>query len=181
MRTPRWELHIRPMFNLQDQDHMSFKFDTTNVDSVWTNRDQILNRIKAEEMPPKADSGPWPKEWIDLFERWIQAGETEFGGSPPRLTIGRGGDYRLAAGFSKWRLTGTAKALSEDSKAWLHLVSLSDASQTVTLYVESPPTLLGNVADRQLLAMISPSPLLQEVVVIDADGETRLHRPVPGT
>lgn len=181
MAAPRWEMHIRPMFNLQDWDHMRARFDLTDVDSVWSFRHAILSRLKSTDpMPPKAEAGAWPQECIDLFSRWVRAGETEFNGTPPRLTIGQGENYQLASGFGRWRLAGTAKMISPDARAWLHLTAFSEASQTLTLYVEAPPNPTGTAADVPLLAMVKASPLLREVIVIDANGATTLPRPGPG-
>ncbi|UVK35731.1 hypothetical protein LHFGNBLO_006595 (plasmid) [Mesorhizobium sp. AR10] len=182
MSTPRWELHIRPMFNLQDWDHMRSRFDFSDVNAVWASRHAILDRLRSDDpMPPRPEGGPWPREWVDLFDRWIVAGETEFGGQPPRLTIGQGTGYNLAAGFGKWRLTATVSVPSPDSKAWLHLVAFSPAVQTLTMFIEAPANPAGPASDRPLLAMINASPALQEVVVINANGETRLPRPGAGT
>jgi len=40
--------------------------------------EDILKSLKGLEgrsvMPPIEDGGPWPEEWIALFERWIAAG-----------------------------------------------------------------------------------------------------------
>ena len=43
---------------------------------VKANAAEILKRLKSEDrtMPPVADDGPWPEEWITLFERWINEG-----------------------------------------------------------------------------------------------------------
>jgi hypothetical protein len=178
MRTPRWELHIKPMFALPDSDHMGFRFDLTDVNSVWSFRQPILMRLKStSSMPPQAEHGPWPEEWIALFERWITAGETEFGGMPPRLTVGQGSGYQLTAGFVGLRLSGTARLPSSDSKTWLHLSAVSETSQTLTLYIETPPSPSGTAVDRPVVAKINAPPSLREVVVIDASGETRLPRP----
>lgn len=181
MSAPRWETHIRPLFNLQDWDHMRARFDLTDVNAVWSFRHAILNRLQSSDpMPPKDEAGPWPQEWIDLFGRWIAAGENEFNGTPPGLQIGQGENYQLASGFNRWRLTGTAKAISPDAKAWLHLTGFSETSQILTLYVEAPPSPTGTPVDVPVLAMVKASPTLQEVIVIGANGATTLPRPVPG-
>ncbi|TIX69349.1 MAG: hypothetical protein E5V30_17825 [Mesorhizobium sp.] len=62
----------------------------------------------------------------------------------------------------------------------MHLVAFSETSQTLTIYVESPPDAAGVEPDRPILGMITATPLLQEVIVIDANGEIRLPRPGPG-
>lgn len=79
-----FELHIRPMFRVLDHEHMISKL----ID-LWKYNDspaplpqqaylKILNRLKAPDpsvvMPPPNEGGPWPAEWIALFERWIAEG-----------------------------------------------------------------------------------------------------------
>jgi hypothetical protein len=59
-----------------DQQHMSGAFDLFNYDDVVTHATDILNRLKAvggPVMPPKPE-GPWPDEWIALFQRWVDEG-----------------------------------------------------------------------------------------------------------
>lgn len=71
------------MFRSLDREHMDFAF------SLWqypegpgsdpiTHFTLILNRLKSPApdvvMPPPYAGGPWPKEWVDLFERWLAAG-----------------------------------------------------------------------------------------------------------
>jgi hypothetical protein len=44
---------------------------------VRSNKDAILQRLQARDgsmMPPASAGGPWPDEWIALFQRWIQEG-----------------------------------------------------------------------------------------------------------
>jgi hypothetical protein len=58
-----------------DIDHMNDQtgIDLTDYDTVKAMSDRILKRLKGigRLMPPAADGGPWPDEWIALFERWI--------------------------------------------------------------------------------------------------------------
>jgi len=55
----------------------------------------ILNRLKSPApdvvMPPPHAGGPWPKEWVDLFERWLTAGA-------PRLGLAQVDAASLSAG-----------------------------------------------------------------------------------
>jgi hypothetical protein len=76
-RPTSFGLHIRPLFRDKDVEHMSFKFDLSKYDDVKANSARILQRLKATDdsmMPPADDGGPWPEEWISLFERWIGEG-----------------------------------------------------------------------------------------------------------
>jgi hypothetical protein len=72
-------LHIRPLFRADpDVTHMKRKsIDLSSYDDVRDNSDEILRRLKLRDqymMPPASADGPWPDEWIALFERWIKEG-----------------------------------------------------------------------------------------------------------
>jgi hypothetical protein len=45
--------------------------DRRSHDDVRTNATAILERVKAGAMPC---DGAWPREWVDVFERWTQSG-----------------------------------------------------------------------------------------------------------
>ena len=73
-RTPVFELHIRPMFRLIDDDHMLQRnFDLADFETVKEQASEILDRLRSSSpMPTQATGGPWPEEWITLFERWTE-------------------------------------------------------------------------------------------------------------
>lgn len=76
-RPTSFALHIRPLFRQIDIDKMAFKFDLADHGEVSANSGLIVGRLKGTTgavMPPVANDGPWPNEWIDLFERWIAEG-----------------------------------------------------------------------------------------------------------
>src|SRR5919107_2871290 len=80
-RPPVFELHIRPLFRLLDRAHMlslvTPGIDLWDLDTVWAAREAILTRLRGEgsqNMPGLPVGGPWPAEWITLFERWIATG-----------------------------------------------------------------------------------------------------------
>jgi hypothetical protein len=82
-RPVMFELHIRPMFRTLDREHMSFALNFWKYNDAPAPQQQqfynlILNRLKAADpgvvMPPPNEGGPWPPEWIALFERWITEG-----------------------------------------------------------------------------------------------------------
>lgn len=89
-RPPVFELHIRPMFRLLDREHMLTLFgagvDLWDLEPVWQLRNKILVRLRLEtesNMLGLGVGGPWPQEWIDLFERWTQnANEDDIRPSP---------------------------------------------------------------------------------------------------
>lgn len=85
---PVFELHIRPLIRSLDREHMDFAFNLWNypegpgADPIGQYT-LILNRLKSTApdvvMPPPNAGGPWPKEWVDLFERWLTAGAPRLG------------------------------------------------------------------------------------------------------
>jgi hypothetical protein len=52
--------------------------DLSSHDDVRSFSANILARLKESNprkmMPPPSNDGPWPDEWIALFERWINEG-----------------------------------------------------------------------------------------------------------
>jgi hypothetical protein len=77
MRPTSYALHIRPLFTQVDIDHMAeFGVDLATHLGVRANAAAILTQLQdpRRPMPPVADSGPWPEEWIALFDRWIKEG-----------------------------------------------------------------------------------------------------------
>lgn len=71
MRTPVFELHIRPLFRMTDHEHMRVQVDLWDYDQVTNNAERILGHLKAEDdrplMPPLGSGGPWPEEWVRLY------------------------------------------------------------------------------------------------------------------
>jgi hypothetical protein len=76
-RPTSYALHIKPLFTTVDVEHMApFGIDLGTYEGVVANAPDILSRLKhpSRPMPPKSDGGPWPDEWIALFERWMNEG-----------------------------------------------------------------------------------------------------------
>jgi hypothetical protein len=63
---------IKPLFREQDRASMTFAFDLWSYDDVGENADAILQRLEQGSMPC---DGAWPKERVETFERWIEAGK----------------------------------------------------------------------------------------------------------
>ena len=78
-RPTSFKLHIRPLFR-DDPDVAHMKplgVDLSSFADVRDNSTEILGRLKGTSgprMPPTSADGPWPDEWIALFERWIHEG-----------------------------------------------------------------------------------------------------------
>jgi len=119
---PAFELHIRPLLRSLDREQMDFAFNLwhyPDVDPIGRFT-LILNRLKSPAadvvMPPPYSGGPWPAEWIALFERWLAAGA-------PRLPLAQLDPASLTAariaGTSLVRLTAMANLPSAGHVAWI--------------------------------------------------------------
>jgi hypothetical protein len=121
-RPPIFEVHIRPMFRLLDREHMSKwvqAFDLWDLDAVWAQRNEILTRVRdVGDMPGDRYGGPWPPEWIAMFERWIATGSDTQPGH--HLVVARpDGDYGVqSVGAEKRRLTAKVTAPTDGCRAW---------------------------------------------------------------
>ena len=76
-RPTSYALHIQRQFTPLDVEHMApFGIDLGTYEGVVANAPAIFIRLKdsSRPMPPKTDGGPWPDEWIALFERWTNEG-----------------------------------------------------------------------------------------------------------
>jgi hypothetical protein len=129
MRTPLFELHIAPMFRLTDRDHMRGILDLTDYDTVRENADAISARLHVD-MPPATTGGPWPEEWIALFDRWVTEGFK-------RLALGRGTCSIQATGISS-SLVATGQKPGADVKVWLQVERESDTKIEFVLFMEQP-------------------------------------------
>jgi hypothetical protein len=65
-----FETAVRPMFRDRDRRSMEFAFDLWSYDDVSEHADAILGRLKAGTMPC---DGAWPREQINLFQRWVDS------------------------------------------------------------------------------------------------------------
>jgi len=59
------------MFRSRDRESMKFAFDLWSYDDVSAHADNILARVRSGRMPC---DGAWPKEQVDTFQNWIDAG-----------------------------------------------------------------------------------------------------------
>src|SRR5260370_41648528 len=66
--------HIKPLFRAMDRQSMSFAFDLWLYRDVAMHAQAILARIQRGTMPC---DGAWPREWVDVFERWVASGTPE--------------------------------------------------------------------------------------------------------
>ncbi|WP_328929936.1 hypothetical protein OG429_38740 [Streptomyces sp. NBC_00190] len=134
MRTPVFELHIRPMFRATDKAHMGFAFDLWDYNDVVANADAVLARLQSD-MPPTATGGPWPEEWITLFQRWKD-------GARKRLDLGTAA-FTLQQGTTKTTITATGTFPAAGVVGWLQLESETATSKTYVLHFEAPDAPAG--------------------------------------
>jgi hypothetical protein len=128
-RPPVFELHILPMIRASDREHMLFSFDMWDYDSVVAHASEIATRV-AVDMPTAATGGPWPAEWVALFQRWRDTGFK-------RLQLGTA-QYTRSQINNRFVVTGTGTKPSAQHRAWLQVESETSAERTYVLYVEAP-------------------------------------------
>lgn len=167
MRTPVFELHIRPMFRLVDRDHMAYELDLFDYDQVRHCADDILRHLKAD-MPPSDAGGPWPKEWVALFERWCGSGFK-------RLELGRAA-YRITVSGPRASLWATGTA-PPGYAAWLEIVAETDERRSYALQFEPPDAPGSGQPSPFTLRDRFEASDMRDVWVTDADGEHQVARP----
>lgn len=163
MRTPVYELHIRPMFTATDRDHMiPHSLNLWAYDEVAEHAEDILDRLEAGTMPPTALGGPWPQEWIDLFRRWKE-------GSLKRLEIGTA-LITVTRTPSAVRVKATGTYPAAGYQGWLQLESESDTAKTYVLYFEPPDAPVAGTADDFDFRETYPSSDIRTLFVHDSTG-----------
>ena len=133
MRTPVFELHIRPMFRAIDREHMrnmfGDQFDLWDYDVLKDSIDRVLGSLE-RGMPPDDKGGPWPPEWMLLLHRWKATGFK-------RLRPGRG-DYEVFRTGDVIELAATFTLPAPQWAGWLELESATEDRRTYALYFEPP-------------------------------------------
>lgn len=119
-----FELHIRPMFRLIDQQHMMFFGDIWNYAALMetpegetkTRAEIILDLVCAQDgfMPPNGFGGPWPQEWITLYQRWLHEG-------CGHLATGAADSYKAARQSGNIRVQGVGNVPTPNFQVWLNL------------------------------------------------------------
>jgi hypothetical protein len=142
-RTPVFELHIRPMFRLLDRAHMTTlvtpPIDLWELDAVWAHRDEILTRLRGSgglNMPGERVGGPWPAEWIMLFERWVATGSDAVPGHHLVLATPDGPYKVQVLAGTRRRVSATVTAPSDGCRVWFALDGVSSGQRDYTLYLE---------------------------------------------
>jgi hypothetical protein len=65
---------IKPLFRESDREAMHAAFDLWSVADVRAHGDAIAARLRDGSMPC---DGPWPKDQVALFDRWLAQGSPE--------------------------------------------------------------------------------------------------------
>jgi hypothetical protein len=172
------------MFRLLDREHMltlfSSNVDLWDLDSVWQLRNKILVRLRSDmdnNMPGVATGGPWPPEWIDLFERWTQnPNEDDIGHH--LVLASTAAPYRLDAVSPELRrLHATVVAPTAGCNAWLSLDSVTPGRRAYTTYLEPALPAQPPAATTLDIAEDFVKGDATTVLVRDADGGHELTLP----
>ncbi|ESW63063.1 MULTISPECIES: hypothetical protein [Mesorhizobium] len=175
-RTPVFELHIRPMFRVIDWAHMLPKrigpdpIDLWNYDFVCAHAEEILVELtNATPMPTRMTGGPWPDEWIAVFERWTAEG-------CKKLTLAAGSNYKLRQVGPNLALSCNATLDDVSSRAWFDFTDPTIETRRYRLVTEPLPagqagTPFPTTIKEQIL-----STTVASVVVEDAAGSHVVER-----
>lgn len=161
MRIPVFELHILPMIRASDREHMLFKLDMWDYDAVVAHADTIATRA-AVDMPTAATGGPWPEEWVALFQRWRETG-------CKRLHLGAA-HYTRSQVNNRFLLTGTGTKPSPQHRQWFQLESETSAARTYVLYVEAPDVAAPDAPVAFTVRERYPAADARDVFVRDSSG-----------
>jgi len=167
-RKPLFELHILPLMRLLDHEKMLQKtgIDLFDYNMVVDKADSIQKHIQSD-MPPNPFGGLWPREWVDLFKRWMDegCGQLELGtASAP---------YQAFLDSSGLTLFGSTNVPHETYEAWIE-PKLVDGAWREYIHYWQPPDVTPNppLSPREVL-FEEPVPLqagVNVIVVIDAGG-----------
>ncbi len=176
-RPVRYELHIAPLFRRIDRDHMAFAFDISDPATFYEADGQPkidlirglydhMTGATTPLMPPVHAGGPWPREWLDLFARWINEGCL-------RLELGTA-QYRASrTSATQVRLAARVELPSSDHETWFERVDSSEAPYAYCLVVEPPVSDVPPATSdlRFLVEELNDFPSgLSSILVADAGG-----------
>jgi hypothetical protein len=169
MRTPVFQLHILPLFRATDREHMRSEkgLDMWDYDQVRTQADDILDclRGKGPLMPPSTHGGPWPDEWVQLFQRWKDTGFKRLELGTAQCTFNQGAKEILATGaFPAAGYVG-----------WLQIETETDTSRTYVLYFEPPDAAVAGMAKSFSLNEPYDGPDTQLIYIHDSTGTHQIR------
>lgn len=171
-RAPRFELHVRPLMRLLDRERMlGLGVDLWDYDSVRAKARKIRDHIRSD-MPPVPYGGLWPREWVELFERWMHTGYRRLEIGKPNLEwdVSRSGDVVTVLGQSELP--------HETYEGWIEPTWRAIAGRVYTLYWRDPDDPIeGEPIPREVVFEESYAVELteEEVVIVDANGAHRFE------
>ncbi len=134
-----FELHIAPLMRELDRRHMlAFSgIDLLDYATVVRLNDSIHDHLvdQNDPMPTRSTGGPWPPEWIRLFERW---GEQKFA----RLERAAG-TYKAKRESSSVLVTATGNVPGPGYVVWLGAVVPPGGLTDLALYQRPPDAAAG--------------------------------------
>jgi hypothetical protein len=143
MRPTRFELHILPLVRELDRLHMrQFKnidlwdYGTVAKPAVAAKILRALQAPPADIMPPLAYGGPWPEEWVQLFQRWVAEGY-------PRLGLGAASQVSAQRNGPVVALTADGPGPGPGSTVWLDRYSGPEDADFVLYQDAVSPAGLG--------------------------------------
>jgi hypothetical protein len=168
MRSTRFELHIVPIVRQLDRSHMQqFKsidlWDYATV-SKPAMASKILRALQAQPsdvMPPQSHGGPWPDEWIQLFQRWINEGF-------PRLSLGTSSQFSAQRNGPVVSVTADGPSAGANVTVWLDRYS-GPQSADLVLYSDSVSQ-AGFAQSYPVTDYFSFSATMTQIQVLDAVG-----------
>lgn len=170
MRTPVFQLHILPMFRASDREHMRSEngLDLWDYDQVRAQADFILDCLKGEgPLMPPVDSppsgGPWPDEWVQLFQRWKDTGFK-------RLELGT-----AQCAFDQGEILATGTFPAAGYVGWLQIETETDTSRTYVLYFEPPDAAVAGIAESFSLDEPYDGPDAQLIYIHDSTGTHQIR------
>ncbi len=170
-KPPYWEIHIRPMFRLLDQEHMvgdsvrpEGRVDLYSYDQVSKRATDILGALQDDFMPPPDEGGPWPREWVALFARWVEK-------KCPRLARGKASWSAVRSGRTVL-LTAEVSLPNGGDQTWIEPVSGNSPARRFVLYRE--PSGAGDPSTVSRATSFPSTDGVDHVIVEDAEGERRI-------
>jgi hypothetical protein len=174
-KPPYWELHIRPMFRLLDQEHMigdtvrpEGRVNLYDYDQVSQRATDILGALQDNFMPPSDEGGPWPAEWVALFARWVEK-------KCPRLARGQASWTAVRDG-NNVTLTAVVKLPRGGDQTWIEPIATRGPAHRFVLYLE--PIGAGQPVTVSRVTTFKEETGINYVLVEDAEGERRV--PITG-
>lgn len=171
-RKPQFELHIRPMIRLLDFEKMKSitGTDLWDYQSVVDKAEIILRHLRAD-MPPESYGGLWPREWVAVFERWMntECSRLDLGVWDTPLSATRvGGTVTLL---------GTTQLPHETYNAWLQPELVDGQWRQFWLYWQPPeeqPEPPLNPRQELIEEIVTLPTTVTEITIHDLDGTHQL-------